>query len=134
MCPHGTCRCGEIDGYFFFQDHGRSPPDFLYAALDTTGCAAFIKENRTKFVNANQVHRKSGYRPAYLIMAIALGERVDGNWLVTGRREKWRAIVGLGAGRSGATESPPALSAGAAAGACRARRRTGRRAAAREFR
>jgi hypothetical protein len=37
-----------------------TPPDFLYAALDTTACAAFIKESRMKFVNANQFHRKSG--------------------------------------------------------------------------
>jgi hypothetical protein len=35
-------------------------PDFLYAALDTTACAAFIKESRMKFANANQLHRKSG--------------------------------------------------------------------------
>jgi hypothetical protein len=36
-----------------------TPPDFLHAALDTTACAA-IKESRMKFVNANQLHRKSG--------------------------------------------------------------------------
>ncbi len=35
-------------------------PDFLYAALDTTACAAFIKESRMNFANAGQV-RKSGY-------------------------------------------------------------------------
>ncbi len=35
-------------------------PDFLYAALDTTACAAFIEESRMKFANANQLHRKSG--------------------------------------------------------------------------
>jgi hypothetical protein len=35
-------------------------PDFLYAALDTTACAAFIKERRMKCINANQLHRKSG--------------------------------------------------------------------------
>ncbi len=23
--PHGAGRCGEIDEYFFFKDHGRSP-------------------------------------------------------------------------------------------------------------
>jgi hypothetical protein len=34
-------------------------PDFLYAALDTTACAAFIKESRMSFVNAIQPHRKS---------------------------------------------------------------------------
>jgi len=35
-------------------------PDFLYAALDTTACAAFIKESRMKFDSANRPHRKSG--------------------------------------------------------------------------
>jgi hypothetical protein len=35
-------------------------PDFLYAALDTTACAAFIKESRMKFANANRLHRESG--------------------------------------------------------------------------
>jgi len=35
-------------------------PDFLDAALDTTACAAFIKESRMNFVNAIQPHRKSG--------------------------------------------------------------------------
>ena len=38
------------------------PPDFLYAALDTKACAAFIKESRMKFANANKVDRKSGVR------------------------------------------------------------------------
>jgi len=27
----------------------RGDPDFLYAALDTTACAAFIKESRMRF-------------------------------------------------------------------------------------
>jgi hypothetical protein len=35
-------------------------PDFLYAAPDITACAAFIKESRMKFANANKLHRKSG--------------------------------------------------------------------------
>jgi hypothetical protein len=35
-------------------------PDFLYAALDPTTCAAFIKESRVNFAKANQLHRKSG--------------------------------------------------------------------------
>jgi hypothetical protein len=37
-------------------------PDFLYAALDTVTCAAFIKESRMNLANANQLHRKSGVR------------------------------------------------------------------------
>ena len=36
-------------------------PDFLYAALNTTACAAFIKESRMHFANASRLHRKSGY-------------------------------------------------------------------------
>ena len=35
-------------------------PDFLYAAPDTTACAAFSKESRMKFDNANKLDRKSG--------------------------------------------------------------------------
>jgi hypothetical protein len=35
-------------------------PDFLYAALDTTACAAFIKESRMNFLNAIRPHRNPG--------------------------------------------------------------------------
>jgi hypothetical protein len=35
-------------------------PDFLYAAPDMTACAAFSKERRMRFANANKLHRKSG--------------------------------------------------------------------------
>jgi hypothetical protein len=35
-------------------------PDFLYAALDTTACAAFVKESRMNFANAHRAHRKPG--------------------------------------------------------------------------
>jgi hypothetical protein len=31
-----------------------------FAALDTTKCAAFIKESRMKFTNATDFNRKSG--------------------------------------------------------------------------
>src|ERR1700744_5722289 len=55
--------------------------------------------------------------------------RAYGDRLVTGRREECRAIVRLGAHRSDATRSAPALPAGAAAGTCCARRRIGRGAA-----
>jgi hypothetical protein len=41
-----------------------SLPDFLYAALDTTACAAFIKESRMNFANANKLHRKSSLAAA----------------------------------------------------------------------
>ena len=39
---------------------GSDDPDFLYAALDTTACAAFIKESRMNFVNAIRPHRNPG--------------------------------------------------------------------------
>ena len=35
-------------------------PDFLYAAPVKTACAAFSKESRMRFTNANKLHRKSG--------------------------------------------------------------------------
>jgi hypothetical protein len=36
-------------------------PDFLYAALNTPACAAFIKESRMKSATANQLHRNFGH-------------------------------------------------------------------------
>jgi hypothetical protein len=35
-------------------------PDFLYAALDATAYAAFVKESRKKRAGATKLHRKSG--------------------------------------------------------------------------
>jgi two-component system LytT family sensor kinase len=35
-------------------------PDFLHAALDATAYAAFFKEDRMKFADANKLHRESG--------------------------------------------------------------------------
>jgi hypothetical protein len=35
-------------------------PDFLYAALDATAYAAFVKESRKKRAGATGLHRKSG--------------------------------------------------------------------------
>jgi hypothetical protein len=35
-------------------------PDSLYAAQETTACAAFIKEGRINFANAMNLDRKSG--------------------------------------------------------------------------
>jgi hypothetical protein len=42
----------------------RGDPDFLYAALDRTACAAFIKESRMKCPEADTLHRKSGGSPS----------------------------------------------------------------------
>jgi hypothetical protein len=46
---------------FLSRENRALTPDFLYAALDTTACAAFITESRMNFANANQPHRKSAY-------------------------------------------------------------------------
>jgi hypothetical protein len=35
-------------------------PDFLYAVPKSAACAAFIKESRMEFLEANQLHRKYG--------------------------------------------------------------------------
>jgi hypothetical protein len=35
-------------------------PDFLYAALDATAYAAFVKESRKKRAGATKLHRNSG--------------------------------------------------------------------------
>ena len=37
-------------------------PDFLHGAPPAPTCAAFIKESRIRFVNANKADRKSGVR------------------------------------------------------------------------
>jgi hypothetical protein len=53
--------------------HGAEPailcgdPDFLYAALDTATCAAFITESRMKFVNANNSTGNPGERIVRLV-------------------------------------------------------------------
>jgi hypothetical protein len=38
----------------------RIPPDFLYAALDTSAYAAFFTESRMKLIDSNKLNRKSG--------------------------------------------------------------------------
>jgi hypothetical protein len=38
----------------------RDTPNFLYAALDTSACAPFIKERRMKFAEPTKLRRKSG--------------------------------------------------------------------------
>jgi hypothetical protein len=35
-------------------------PDFMYATLDATAYAAFVKESRKKRTGATKLHRKSG--------------------------------------------------------------------------
>jgi hypothetical protein len=47
-------------------------PDFLFVAPDMAACAAFIKESRMKFINANKLHRKprgiAGYAVPFTII------------------------------------------------------------------
>jgi hypothetical protein len=38
----------------------RDAPNFLYAALDWTACAALFKESRMNFMEPTKLHRKSG--------------------------------------------------------------------------
>jgi hypothetical protein len=38
----------------------RDAPNFLYAALERTACAPFLKERRRKFREPTRLHRKSG--------------------------------------------------------------------------
>jgi hypothetical protein len=42
-------------------------PDFLHAAPNRFTCAAFSKESRMRFANANKLHRKSGGSPPQLL-------------------------------------------------------------------
>jgi hypothetical protein len=42
------------------RENERDAPNFLYAALDKTACALFLKERRMKFIEAPEPHRKSG--------------------------------------------------------------------------
>ncbi len=57
--PHVRPTCPGVP----WSVHGLNrmgDPDFLYAALDRTACAAFIKESRMKCTEADKLHRKSG--------------------------------------------------------------------------
>jgi hypothetical protein len=42
----------------FTEKIEQANPSFLYAALDTTACAAFLKESRIKCAEATKLHRK----------------------------------------------------------------------------
>jgi cell division protein FtsB len=44
----------------FTEKIEQANPNFLYSALDTTACAAFIKESRMKCAEATKLHRKFG--------------------------------------------------------------------------
>jgi hypothetical protein len=76
-------------------------PDFLYATLDTTACAAFIEESRMKCENANELSREIRVgpktRPTH-IASLAHGPAVvkpifiDGT-LMENKCERWMMIV-----------------------------------------
>jgi hypothetical protein len=64
----GAQKLMELDGCPRFATaylgrKRRGDPDFLHAAPIRFACAAFIKESRMKFANANKPHRKSGGSP-----------------------------------------------------------------------
>ena len=43
----------------------RTAPDFLYAALDISACAAFFTESRMRLILSTNPNRKSGYVLGY---------------------------------------------------------------------
>src|ERR1700730_12875897 len=49
----------EVRGIPHLPNPGRYPY-FLYAVPKSAACAAFIKESRMEFLEANQLHRKYG--------------------------------------------------------------------------
>ncbi len=69
VLPTGAKRCGGTCGSIHptlspnLSNHPKlchPDPDFLYVAPSTTACAAFGRESRIRFANANKLHRKSG--------------------------------------------------------------------------
>jgi len=68
-CEHGApvqiCEArkrleGETCGIPHLAKNERDAPNFLFAALDRTACAPFLKERRMKFREHTKLHRKSG--------------------------------------------------------------------------
>jgi hypothetical protein len=51
---------GEACGIPHIAKNERDAPNFLYAALERTACAALFKESRMKFREPTKLHRKSG--------------------------------------------------------------------------
>ena len=51
---------GEPCGIPHLAKNERDAPNFLYAALDRTACAALFKESRMKSREPMKLHRKSG--------------------------------------------------------------------------
>jgi hypothetical protein len=51
---------GEAHSIPHLAKNERDAPNFLYAALDRTACAPFLKERRIKFTEPTKLPRKSG--------------------------------------------------------------------------
>ena len=51
-------------------------PYFLYAVPKSATCAAFIKESRMEFLEANQLHSKYGVWGTHHLLAVERGELV----------------------------------------------------------
>jgi hypothetical protein len=51
---------GRRQGICVEKSAPRIPPDFLYAALDRSACAAFFTESRMELIDSNKLNRKSG--------------------------------------------------------------------------
>jgi hypothetical protein len=61
---------GESGGIPHLAKNERDAPNFLYAALDRTACAALFKESRMKFREPTKLNRKSGmWAPGILLGA-----------------------------------------------------------------
>ncbi len=75
----------------FTEKMEQANPNFLYSALDTTACAAFIKESRMKCAEATKLHRKFGdcevtVKTANEIQQQSLRERISSYLSRSGRR------------------------------------------------
>jgi hypothetical protein len=60
--PFAGSRGEPVPGFGVIRarENERNAPNFLYAALERTACAPFIKERRMKFREPTKLHRKSG--------------------------------------------------------------------------
>jgi hypothetical protein len=58
-------------------------PDFLYAALETSACAAFFTESRMRLMDSNKLHRKSGsLMKAAHAVGFSAAYRKSGLWVL----------------------------------------------------
>jgi hypothetical protein len=85
VVPAWSCgdreACGECRGIPHLAKNERDAPNFLYAALDGTACAALFKESRMKTREPTKLHRKSGICDQAVVEGIELGLHFHGNWI-----------------------------------------------------